>query len=306
MNEPALKHVATDAPNTPAAEPLASAARPRPENPYALEIRRRRLRIAAACGGALTLVALLAAWHVHSADAHYDRGRRALEERRFSVAIQELNAARFLLFTYRDADELAAQAAAALNASLESESLQQVRLEEAVARDVELAGSSLAEGEAAAAARALADARKRVPEGPLSADPLTLASLQALSRKLSAAGRAALGAGRWGVAGSCAEGLLSIAPGDEKALRLAGKAALGARLAARLDTAREAADRGQWRRALSIATNVLARWKDFPGARSLVGRAEAALAPKPPPQEPVVVPTATPRPTAAPPAPPPP
>lgn len=306
MNEPATKRSSPAAPTRPAAEPLRRVPKARAGDPYAQEARRRRLKIAAVCGGILVVIASLAAWHVRSAAAHYERGREALETKRYSLAIQEFNAARIVVFPYRDAEDLAAEAATALTAGMEQEAELLARLEAAVRRDIELADASLTKGDAAAAEEALADARERVPDGPFSGESLTRALVEALARKLTSTCRGALETGRWGVAGHCARGLLLIDPDSAVALRLKERVRRATILEARLDRAREAADRGQWTRALTIARGVLASWPGFPGARSVVERARTALTPEPPQPETTATPAETPPPPVTPPAPPPP
>ena len=100
---------------------------PPPPDPYEQADRRRRVGLVIAAGVVLALVVLLAAWTVRSAAGHYERGREALDARRYSTAIQEFNAARVVVFSYRDADALAAEAAEALNAGMRRESWRSTR-----------------------------------------------------------------------------------------------------------------------------------------------------------------------------------
>jgi len=286
--------------NRPIATPLQKETTPPSPDPYRQEVRRRRLKLALVWGGVLAVVALLAGWNVHSAAAHYARGCEALEAERFSLAIQELNAARVLAFPYRDAEELAAEAAEALNSGMQREAQRQKRLDDAVRGLVKLADTDLGKGDVAAAEQALADARSRVPEGQLSEDSFTLTLLHTLAQRLTTICRQALAEGRWGVAETGATALLWIDPGDDAGLRFTEKARRGVRLQARLDDARDAADDGEWRRALRLAQSVLASWSGFPGAESLVREAKEALRPKPSPSATTAV--ATPTPTIRPPA----
>jgi len=281
-------------------------------DPYKQEVRRRRLKVAVVSGVVVVLLLLLAVWDVRSAAAHYERGRQAFAAQRYSTAIQEFNGARVILFSYRDAETLAAEAAAAIDSGMRREAMRQTRLEALVRDNVQVAYKSLMKGDADAAARALTDARERVPEGELSGDSFTLALVHALARPLSTMCRQALTDGRWGIAGMCAKALLAIDPEDAAALRFTVTARRGADLQERLDGARAAADRGQWRRALRRAAALLDAWPGFPGAASLVERAQRALAPKPKPS-PTAAPPATPpapapapAPAPTPPAPPPP
>ena len=297
-------NVTAERANRPVAAPLRWAPRPPSPDPYRQEARRRRFKLAIVCGGVLALVALLAVWSVRSAAAHYERGRQALDAERYSEAIQELNAARILAFPYRDADTLAAEAADALNSDMMQEAQRQTRLENAVRAYVRLADTSLRKGDAAATARALASARELVPEGELPGDSSTLALLRGLATRLNDTCRKALAEGRWRTAAVCTQAALLIDPKDAAALRLTAKTRRGAQLQERLDDARAAADRGQWKRALLQATAVLDAWPGFPGAASLVSAAKTALAPKPTPSPTAAPPTTPPAPP--PPAPPPP
>lgn len=256
-----------------------------------------------AAGVVMALVVLLAVWAVRSAAGHYERGRQALGDERYAAAIQQFNAARIIVFSYRDAEALAAEAAAALNAGMRQESVRETRLEEAVRDYVKLAEANLGRDDGAGVERALADARDLVPRGALSADPVTLVVLHALSRRLDSMCRQALADGRWGSARTYVAALLAIDPGDRPGERLARRAERGERLQDRLDDARAAGRRGEWRRALRLATAVLDEWPGFPGAASLVREARRALAPKPAPTPSPTASPAAPTPQTTPPAP---
>lgn len=278
------------------------AARSPKNDPYQEAARRRRWRIIAACVVVLVAAVAFVTWEVHTAATHYERGRHASAAGRYAVAIQEFNSASILGFSYRDATERAA--AAALNADLQRESVAQSRTEQGVLHDVRLAFAQLASGDAAGTERALADARQRVPSGPLSEKPVTVLLLRALSQRLDKLGRTALAAGRWRAASLWAAALLHIDGKDAAAKRLQARARRGARLQERLGQARAAARDGQWQRALRLARAVLDEWPGFTGAAALVREAQAALAPRPrPTPAPVVTATAPPAPPPAPPAP---
>lgn len=249
-----------------------------------------------ASGLGIALALALSVWEVQSAAAHYERGRQALAGEQYYAALQELSAARILVFSYRDADALAARAREALDDGI-AQAVRGARLEDAVRRSVERAGALLTKGEAADVERALADARERVPYGPLSSDVFTLALLETLTKRLTNATRGAMADSRWGTAATYAAALLAIDPEGASARRLTQRAQRGGVLQRRLDDARAAARRGEWRRTLRVATNVLDAWPGFPGAASLVGEARAALAPRPTPSPTVSAATATPQPT---------
>lgn len=274
--------------------------------------RRRRMAVAAATV-ALVLAATASLALVRSAAGHYARGQRALAAEQYLVALQEFNAARVVVFSYRDAEALAGEARSALDARYREAALAK-RTEEAVRRLVEGAGARLAAGDPEGAVEALSSARQRVPDGLLSREALTLALLDDLELELGEVGFKGLRDGRWNTAALCATGLLAIDASDANGRRLRERAEMGAALQLRLDEARRAADRGEWRRALRLADAVLKEWPGFPGAAALIQRARAGLAPKPqpaptsggtttPPPSPSPSPART---TVSPPAPPPP
>jgi cell division protein FtsB len=287
-------------------QPLESVVRLAPEppesDPYHEEMRRRRRRRLLAAGMTVLLLAVaFVAWEVRSAAAHYERGKQALADEQYYAAIQELDAARIVVFSYRDAEALSAEAREALDAGI-AEAVRSARLEDTVRRLVERADAFVAKGAAEDVERVLAEARERVPDGPLTTNVLTVSLIDALTTKIGSAAREAIRATRWSVAGSYARALLAIDPEDEEAARLAARADLGAKLERQLGDARAAARRGQWRQALRLAQEIVAEWPGFPGAAALVREARTALKPEPTP-EPTVVPTPTPPPATQPPAP---
>jgi hypothetical protein len=282
-HEPPAIHVSTN----PEYEPLAPVIRLAPEPPesdrYSLALhRRRRRRIVVACLIGLAAMAAVTVWQVRSASAHYDRGRRALADEQYYAAVQELGAAHIFGFSYRDADALAKEAREALDEGI-AEAVRRARVEEAVRRLTERADAFLTRGAADDVLRVLTEARRRVPEGPLSSNEFTLGLLDTLSRRITQAADGAISGGRWGIAETYAVALRAIHPDDETALSLAVKARLGERLQRKLADARAAARRGEWRRALRLATSVLDGWPGFQGAAAVAAEARAALAPKPAP-----------------------
>jgi hypothetical protein len=258
--------------------------------------RRKRRRIALACALGVTLALALMVWEMRSAAAHYDRGREALADEQYYAALQELSAARILVFSYRDAEALASEAREALDEGI-AQAVRRARAEAAVRRLVERADTLLTKGVAAEVERVLVEARSRVPDGPLTSDTFTLALLDTLGRRLTSAVREALADSRWGLAGTYAAALLAIDPESQAAGRLAQKAELGARLQDKVDDARAAARRGEWRRTLRLAEAVVAQWPGFPGAASLAARARTALTPEPTPTPTATATSAPPPPT---------
>lgn len=283
VDEPPAAHVST----RPEYEPLAPVIRLAPEPPepdrYTLALRRRRRRrIVVVCVLGSATIAALTVWQVRSASAHYERGRRALADEQYYAAVQELGAAHIFGFSYRDADALAKEAREALDEGI-AEAVRRARVEEAVRRLTERADAFVTRGAADDVLRVLTEARRRVPEGPLSSNEFTLGLLDTLARRVTQAADDAISRGRWGIAETYAVALRAIHPDDETALSLAVQARLGERLERKLTDARAAARRGEWRRALRLATAVLDAWPGFKGAAAVAGEARAALAPKPAP-----------------------
>jgi hypothetical protein len=267
--------------------------------------RRRRLRRKVAAGSivAVVLLAFLTYSLVQDAAEHYRLGQQALEEDRYLTALDEFNAAHILRFSYRDARALAVQAAAALDVAADL-AREQHRVESAVTALVRRAAARVDAGDARGADTALAEARALVPDGTLSQEAVTLTLLDELAGALRRAAQAALLDARWADARAYATALLAVDPQDESGQRQRARSEKGTRLERRLDEARAAARRGQWRRALRLALVVQDAWRGFPGASALIARARAALAPKPSPTPTSAAVTPTPEPQ--PPAPPPP
>lgn len=260
------------------------------DDPYQQAMRRRRRwRIVAACVVVLAAIAVFMTWEVRAAASHYRRGQEALADEQYYAAIQEFDEARILFFSYRDAGTLSVRAREELDAGIAA-AVRSARQEDGVRRLVE---------------RAITDARRRVPEGPLSTNVFTLSLLDTLSGRLAEAAGDALAAAHWAAARAYAAALLAIDPADADGTALVERADLGARLDRQLGDARAAARRGQWRQALRLAKAVLDEWPGFTGAAALVREAKAALAPRPrPTPTPTATATAPPAPPAPPPAPP--
>ena len=240
---------------------------------------RRRLRAvqAALVGLVLACVIGLLLWN---AAIHYARGVDALQYHSYSRAVYEFSAARILVFPYRDAGSLEGQARRALKA-------EDARYEQAEARraaviaQLEKAGTRLEARDADGVLATLQAIGAGDLQDALAGNGTARESADALAEDLAAASRRALGNAAWGSAGRFAAALLVLEPSSELAVALGARARTGEDLSAKLDKAKDAARRGQWRAALRIALAVLAVQKDFPGAVAVVADARDALAPKP-------------------------
>lgn len=244
------------------------------------------------------VVAALAAL-VWNADSRYRAGRLALEQGRYGEAVANFTAARVLFVSYRDADALRKRAEDELTRTVDT-AQREIDRQAKVTGLLAAADRLLASGANQGALDKLRAAAAVLPGGPLplDAEGQTLATALVQSLRDGAAG--ALAEARWAAAGLQAAALLILAPGDPQAERFADRADQGVRLEAKVEAARAAARRRDWKEALRIARAVLAERRDFPGASAVVADALAALAPKPKPK-----PTSTPAPapTPAPPAP---
>ena len=267
-------------------EPLAPVIRLAPEPPepdrYTLALRRRRRRrIVVACLVGLAALAAVTAWQVRSASAHYERGRRALADEQYYAAVQELEAAHVFGFSYRDADALSQEAREALDEGI-TEAVRRARVEESVRRLTERADAFLTKGAAEEVLRVLTEARRRVPEGPLTSNEFTLGLLDALTRRVTQPPRRPqpqkLGDRRH---------IRRGAPRDRSrhrdGARLAGGRGWASAYRTNWPMPASAARRGEWRRALRLARAVLDAWPGFQGAAAVAGEARAALAPRPAP-----------------------
>lgn len=253
------------------------------EEPYSSSERRRlwlpALIVALVVAVAIGLVVLNAAMH-------YSRGVAALEDHSYAQAAAELSSASLLILPYRDAEPLADQARRYLVVEAAGQTEAQAR--------VKLVTVALGEATAAfAAADGAGDAAEvltalRSPSADdlrkvLRDEPGAREMAAALTSDLTAAARDALRALKWDRAGGFAAALLVLEPSSAEATALAAKAATGEELSARLAKARDAARRGNWRKALRLALGVTAVREGFPGAASVIADARRALAPKPKP-----------------------
>ncbi len=247
------------------------------------------LRVAAVAVVLIAVVGVL----VWVAAGHYARGVEALRAQAYSRAMGEFEAAKVLIFPYRDAQALEGQAQRALQAEFAASQAEQEQTA-AVVAGLERAAARLRAGDTAGVLAALDavspdDLRAAAAAGAPAAEVAGK-----LTQNLTAAAEEALQAAQWIRAGLFAEALLVLEPGSQQASSLADRALTGERLRTKLGEARDAARRGQWREALRLALAVVAARKDFPGAAALVADARVALAPKPKPkpaptQAPVVV-----------------
>jgi hypothetical protein len=273
-----------------------------------LTARRRLLALRVTLGIlAMTLVFGAVLW---VAAAHYGRGVHALRLHSYAWAASEFAAARILVFPYRDARSLEAQARSALSAEDALREQANAR-SAAVVAQLEEAGARLKASDANGVLATLLAIDKGDLRATLERSDIARESAAALSVELAAASRSALGNAAWDRAGRFAAALLVLKPTSEVAVALAARARTGDELSAELGKAKDAARRGEWRAALRIALAVLAVQKHFPGAAAVVADARDALAPKPKPKPKPVATTAAPPPpatggSATPPPPPPP
>lgn len=244
------------------------------------------LRLAAVAVVVIAVVGVL----VWVAAGHYSRGVEALRAEAYSRAMGEFEAAKILIFPYRDAQALEQQAQRALQAEFSARQAAEERTA-AVVAGLERAAARLRAGDTTGVLAAI-DA--------ISPDDLRAAAANApaaevatkLTEDLTAAAQNALQGAAWARAGRLAAALLALDPGNEQASSLAARALTGQQLKTKLGEAEAAARSGEWRKALRLALAVVAVRKDFPGAAALVADARVALAPKPKPtptQAPVVV-----------------
>lgn len=270
------------------------------------ELKRRRQTRVRLIVGIVVLVAIAAgvAALVANAAAHYERGRVAMDERHFGMAVEEFSAARILAVPYRDAEALADKAQLELElAAARVDVKRQQRA--AIARLLREAAAGVDSRDVAAVLAALHEARIIVPDGPLAATSGQAAMATDLAASLTAAGKKAMEEGLWKQAGLYGSALLILDPSATDGSRLSDRAKKATGLQRELDAARAAARQGSWRKALRLARNVLREWPGFPGAAAVVTRARAALAPKPTPtptptQAPAPVVTTAPPPPVAP------
>lgn len=248
-------------------------------DPHAPSARRGLwLRVAAVVVVVVAVIGVL----VWVAAGHYARGVEALRAEAYSRAMGEFEAAKILIFPYRDAQALEQQAQSALQAEFAARQAADERTA-AVVAGLERAAARLRAGDTTGVLAALDgiapdDLRAATAAGAPAAE-----AAAKLTQDLAAASQKALQDAAWARAGSLAAALLALDPGNEQASSLAARALTGQRLKAKLGEAQDAARRGEWRTALRLALAVVAVRKDFPGAAALVADARVALAPKPKP-----------------------
>jgi hypothetical protein len=217
------------------------------------------------------------------AATHYARGVDALQGHAYSRAVYEFSVARVLVFPYRDAQSLEAQAQRALVAGDARREQAEAR-RAAVVAQLERAGARFEAGDAAGVLIALQAIDADHLLATLDRSWTARESADVLAENLAAAARRALANAAWGRAGSFAAALLVLEPSSELAAALGAQARTGAELSAKLGEAKDAARRGEWRAALRLALAVMAVQKDFSGAAAVVADARHALAPKPKPK----------------------
>ena len=259
------------------------------KDPYLTASRRARaVRVAVV----VIIVALVIGVLLWIAATHYARGVAALEDHAYSTAVSEFSVARVLVFPYRDAQSLEAQARRALQAEDARYEQAEARRAAAVAL-LEKAGARLEAGDPDGVRSALQAIDVNDFQAALTRSDSVREAADALALDLAAAARRALGNAAWGRAGKYAAALLLLEPSSDLAVALGARERTGAKLSAKLGEAKDAAQRGEWRTALRIALAVIATQKDFPGAAAVVADARHALAPKPKPTATQPAPAAT-------------
>ena len=258
-------------------------------DPYLSASRRARaVRVAVV----VIIVALVIGVLLWIAATHYARGVAALEDHAYSTAVSEFSVARVLVFPYRDAQSLEAQARRALQAEDARYEQAEARRAAAVAL-LDQAGARLEAGDPDGVRSALQAIDVNDFQAALTRSDSVREAADALALDLAAAARRALGNAAWGRAGKYAAALLLLEPSSDLAVALGARERTGAKLSAKLGEAKDAAQRGEWRTALRIALAVIATQKDFPGAAAVVADARHALAPKPTPTATQPAPAAT-------------
>jgi hypothetical protein len=256
---------------------------------------RRRLVLRVAVG--VLLVAGMLGALVWVAAGHYSRGVAALNDGAYSLATAELSAATVLVFPYRDAQALEAQARQGLQAEIAAREAQEETVN-AILAQLRGAGARLDAGDAVGVLAALEAIPAVELRSAVRASDEGKESVTTMAEDLTTAATAALKKEQWTRAGRFAAALLVLRPSSGAAATLAERAETGRRLSAKLQEARAAARDGRWREALRLALAILSVRQEFPGAEALVADARVALKPKPKPK-----PTPAPVATQAPPAP---
>jgi hypothetical protein len=217
------------------------------------------------------------------AATHYARGVEALKIHSYSTAISEFSVARVLVFPYRDARSLEAQARRALMA--EDARYQRVGARRtAVVAQLEKARARLEANDADGVLATLQAINRDDLQATLNGSETARESANALALNVATALRKALDNAAWGRAERFAAAVLVLQPSSEVARALGARARTGEELSAKLGRAKDAARRGKWHEALRLALAVLAVRKAFPGAAAVVADARHALAPKPKPK----------------------
>ena len=242
---------------------------------------RRRLLLGVLIGVSAAVV--IAGLLVVNAQIHYSHGVQALSQHAYAKAAAELSAANLVGLSYRDAPMLAQAAKRGVMAQADAEATAVTRVSsvnDALAR----AQTALEQGSAQRALKALQSVDAADLRAIVKQDADASAAATALAGGLTTAAGEALGTQAWGRAGRFAAALLVLDPSSDKAGALAARATQGQKLSARLAEAQDAARRGQWHKALSLALAVRAAQSGFPGASTLIAEAHKALKPKPAPK----------------------
>ena len=217
---------------------------------------------------------------VANAQRHYTRGVAALHEGAYVRAQAELSAARLVVVPYRDSALLEEHAADEVRLEAEETYTADARVD-AVGTALKGAAAALKDRDAARFVDALSSVASDDLQNVLRSDPAARKAEQTLAQGLTTIVRTALSARKWDRAETWTAALLALEPASAEAATLSLKVKKGRELSGRLADARDAARRGQWRKALRLALGVAAVRRGFPGASTLIAEARRKLAPKP-------------------------
>jgi hypothetical protein len=232
----------------------------------------------------LAVLVLAFALLLVNAQQHYTRGVAALERASYQEAVAELSSAKLLVIPYRDASQLAERAERELTLSIADSMDAQARVEE-VSTALREASEAVGAGSVQGVLTALGAVKAADLRAVLRAEAGAAQTAEALAKDLTTEGRKALRTLEWERAARSASALLVLDPSSAVGKSIAGDAAAGKKVSAKLAEAKAAARDGEWRKALRLALAVLAAHKGFPGAQAVVADAREALKPKPKPAE---------------------
>jgi hypothetical protein len=244
--------------------------------PQPVKARRRRVLLGAV---AILVAVLVIALVVLNAQRHYARGVAALQKGDYALAQTELSAATLLVLPYRDSARLAdhAVAEARLEAAKTLAASERVR---SVTGALESAATALKDRDPAQFTTAIDLVPRADLRVVLRRDAAAQRLGQSLSRDVATIVEDALRVQKWDKAEAWTAALLALRPDSSEAAAFTQKVKKGRALSARLSDARDAARRGEWRKALRLALGIAAVREGFPGTSSLIADARRELAGK--------------------------